>query len=62
MTFSQKQREHQLTSESMRHDKSPDPEDDPTRVVTTDEYLYIKSKTTLLINQRLKNLLFFATI
>jgi hypothetical protein len=53
MTFSQKQREHQLTSESMRHDKSPDPEDDPARVVTTDEYLYIKSNMKARINKEI---------
>ncbi|RZD41478.1 MAG: hypothetical protein CXT73_04890 [Methanobacteriota archaeon] len=57
MTFSQKQREHQLTSESMRHDKSPDPEDDPTRVITTDEYLYIKSNMKAKINKAILNVI-----
>ena len=57
MTFSKKQRENQLTSESMRHDKSPDPEDDPERVVTTDEYLYIKSNMKSKINKEILNVI-----
>lgn len=56
MTFSQKQKENQITSESMRHDKSPDPEE-PERVVTTDEYLYTKSNMKSKINKEILNVI-----
>ena len=56
MTFSQKQKENQITSESMRHDKSPDPEE-PERVVTTDEYLYTKSNLKSKINKEILNVI-----